>query len=103
LQLHLTPNANTDASGGRIWSLTHVAPDGAQDILLGPNNRPLQYSMPSTQNFAQARQALIDQKLDRARQQRDFDRQTSLDQIPGEKQLADHYLRTNASAIPNKE
>lgn len=96
-QVHLTPNANTDASGGKIWSLTHVdAQTGATDVLLDKNNRPLQYHVPDGPDFAKQRQTIIEQKLSDARALRDAQRENSADQIKFEQQLADQYLSGNS-------
>jgi hypothetical protein len=106
-QIHVTPNANTAASNGRIWSLTHVAADGTADILLDNNNRPLQYHLPESQDFAKVRDQRIAAQLDEARKQRDFERSVSTDQIKGEQQLSDYYLtpqgkRTEQSAAGSR-
>jgi hypothetical protein len=93
-QVHLTPNANTDASGGKIWTLTHTDPQtGLSDVLLDNQNRPLQYHVPQGQDFARARQQLINQKLDAARAARDEDRRLAADPIAGEQELSNFYLR----------
>ena len=93
-QVHLMPNANTDSSQGRNWSLVHTDPTtGLSDVLLDHNNRPLQYQVPAGADFAKARQALIEQKLTAAREQREQQRKTAAEQIPGEQELADFYLR----------
>lgn len=95
-QVHLTPNSNTDASGGRIWTLTHVDPKtGFPDVLLDQANRPLQYQVPAGPDFAKARQALIEQRIALAREQRDANRKNSADQTMYEQQLADQYLNGN--------
>ena len=92
-QIHLIPNNNTDASGGRMWSMVHVdSQTGLNDVLLDKNNRPLQYALPSGPDFAKARQALIDSKLAAARAERDAQRQNSADQIKFEQQLSNFYL-----------
>lgn len=92
-QIHLVPNAATDASGGRIFALVHTDPaTGLSDVLLDKNNRPLQYQLPSTQNFAQARQQLIEQKLAAARKERAQQRQDSANASQFETELSNHYL-----------
>jgi hypothetical protein len=94
--VHLVPNANTDASGGRIWSLVHTDPQtGLSDVLLDKNNRPLRYHVPTGPDFAKARQELIEQKLAAARAQREAARQSALDQNKYEAQLADELLQGN--------
>jgi hypothetical protein len=91
-QIHLTPNALTDQTQGRVWSLTHTDSNGVEDVLLDDHNQPLQYHVPGAQDFAKQRQALIEQKMDAARKQRDFERSVSADQIQGEQQLSNFYL-----------
>lgn len=96
-QIHLTPNAYTDSTNGRVWTLTHVDPQtGQPDVLLDNRNQPLMYHVPQGQDFAKARQQLINQKLDAARAERDQQRKNSAEQIQGEQQLADQYLRGTA-------
>lgn len=91
-QIHLTPNAYTDSTNGRVWTLTHIGPDGAPDVLLDKDNRPLLYHVPLGQDFAKARQALIDQKIAAARAQRDRDRANAAEPSPVEQQLSQMYL-----------
>jgi hypothetical protein len=91
-QIHLTPNALTDQTQGRVWSLTHTDSNGVEDVLLDSHNQPLQYHVPGAQDFAKQRQQLIDAKMDAARKQRDFERSVSADQIQGEQALSDFYL-----------
>jgi hypothetical protein len=92
-QIHLTPNAYTDSTNGRVWTLTHVdAQTGMPDVLLDKNNQPLMYHVPQGQDFAKARQSLINQKIAAARAERDQQRQNASDQMMFEKQLADQYL-----------
>lgn len=93
--IHLTPNANTTASGGKTWSLTHTAADGSTDILLDRNNRPLQYQVPAPQDFQKVRDARIAAQLDNARKQRDAERSVSSDADRLEQQLSNHYLSPN--------
>src|SRR5258708_4004842 len=72
-QVHLTANAQTEQTKGKVWTLTHTAADGTQDVILDPKNRPLQYAIPQNSgDFARSRQAIIDQKLNEARKERDF-------------------------------
>jgi hypothetical protein len=96
--VHLTPNENTVSSQGRSWTLTHTDPQtGAQDVLLGSNNRPLRYDLPSGQDFAKAQQDLAAQKIDAARKQRDVNRATSADQDRIEQELSAHYLNPKSA------
>lgn len=89
----LTPNANTDSSGGRMWTLTHVDPKtGDSDAILGGNNRPLVYALPSGPDFAKAHQDLVDGKLAAARSLRATQRQTSIDRNKFEERLSSVYL-----------
>ena len=92
-QVHLVPNAYTDASGGKVWSLVHTEPSGLSDVLLGKDNRPLVYHVPTGPDFVAAREKIIQQKLTQARQLRAEQRQNSSDQIMFEKQLSDEILR----------
>ncbi len=96
--VHLTPDAaRTDSSGGRVWSMTHIDPKtGAHDVILGPNNRPVVYAVPSPPDFAKAHAAAVAQQLDAARQERDANRAESAEQIQGEKELAHFWLTTPA-------
>jgi hypothetical protein len=95
-QVHLVPNSNTDSSQGRVWSLVHTDPTtGVSDVLLDSKNQPLVYHVPQGQDFAKARQNLIEQKLAGARAERDANRQNSAEQTMFEQQLADEYLNGN--------
>jgi len=94
--LHLTSGANTTASQGRIWNVTYTDPKtGAQDVLLGKDNRPQQYTLPAPQDFAKAQAALAARNIAQAKAARDQARQNSTDIDRIEQQLADQYLTGN--------
>jgi hypothetical protein len=94
--VHLTPNADTAGSGGRVWTLTHVDPQtGMSDVILGKDNRPLVYHVPSGPDFNKLRAGLVEQKIAAAREERDSVRANSAEQIMFEQQLASQYLNGN--------
>lgn len=98
--LRLTPNGDTDASGGRVWGVTHTDPNtGLEDVLLDKNNRPVRYALPAAPDFKKAREALVEKKLADARAERDAQRQNSADQVKFEQQLADQYLRPRVGGL----
>lgn len=97
-QLHLTPNGLTDQSSGRYWSVTHTDEHGVTDTVLDSHNQPIVYdARQSPQDYAKYRQGQIDKKLDDARQLRDVQRSMDAEQIPGEKHLADFYLKPSGA------
>lgn len=93
-ELRLVPNSFTDSSDGRIWAVHHVDPKtGLEDVLLDDKNRPLAYSLPSTQQaFDGAVQALEDKKIAAAKAEREAKIKNRADQMLFEQQLADQYL-----------
>lgn len=91
--LHLTSGANTTASAGRIWNVTYTDPQtGVQDVLLGKDNRPQQYTLPAPPDFGKTQSALAASKIAQAKALRDKERQESLDASAVEQRLSDYYL-----------
>ncbi|HEX4268431.1 MAG TPA: hypothetical protein VHY36_11125 [Steroidobacteraceae bacterium] len=96
--VHLVPNAETDATRGRSWSLVATNPaTGVDDVLLDKSNRPLVYHTPSGPDFAKAQAALNEQGLARAREERDGWRQAAGVAIPFEQELSQQMLSGNAA------
>lgn len=96
--LKLTPSPLTDQSQGRFWTLTHTDAQGVTDTLLDSKNQPIQFDVRQTsQAYAKQKQDLINQKLDAARKDRDFQRSQAAEQIQGEQQLSNMYLNPGTS------
>lgn len=95
-QVHLVPNAETDASAGRVWGLVHTDPTtGLSDVILNSRNQPVVYHVPAPPDFAKAQQARFDERLAQARQLRADQRKNTEDRIQGEEELANQYLSGN--------
>ncbi len=93
-ELQLVPGPYTDSSGGRAWRVEHADPKtGVRDVVLDKNNVPIGYVIPTGIDFEKTRQALLDKKIAVAKAERDAARKTDAEQINGEKELADHWLR----------
>jgi hypothetical protein len=90
----LMPNAQTDQTQGKVWSMVHVDPKtGDQDVLLDKRNQPLLYMIPTnTKAFDDTRRAVADQKLTEARIQRRSVQAGMEDIHPFVKSVADSVL-----------
>lgn len=56
--LRIIPSSDTERSKGRWWNVAVFDEDGNHELIRGPDNRPLPYSMPLGPDFSAARDAL---------------------------------------------
>jgi hypothetical protein len=93
-KVRLVPNAATERTRGQVWSLAIENEYGAVDIVLGPDNRPLQYRLPLGDAFERTREAVREEKLAAARRQRAFELENAQAQTDLERRL-EEYARSN--------
>ncbi len=89
--VRLVPNAATERTKGRVWTLVHTDEYGAQDVLLDQRNKPVLYQLPLGQDFERTRDAIKRSKLEAAQRERDAEQRNAADQTELEKHLRAIY------------
>lgn len=93
-KVKLVPNAATERTRGQVWFLGIENKYGAVDIVLGPDNRPLQYRLPLGDAFERTRAAVREEKIAAARRRRALELENAQTQTELERRY-DEYVRNN--------
>ena len=86
--LRLAPYAGTDRTRGVYWTLEHTDELGANETLLGADNRPLEYMLPVGQEFTAIRDAIKARKLAEAIEERAQRERNAQEQIELQRRIA---------------